>query len=211
MHLPFPPKGNIFFFLFYRYILIFTLFFLSNQNCQNISNRFWTRSTLLLAAGNEQCTYCQSKMPETSWQNYVTFILCLSVIFLWHCTTFGLQKDCIRALYAKDFLCIFKTGSSGSFAFAGSGLRNTITRFSDCSKTGETNMNIYRYSEAICIVQILLLYKSNVSFIAFFNGSSVTPFAVLLLTIWCLKTSFHSWVNIEQKKTMKMRCWKSPL
>lgn len=166
-----------------------------------ISNRFWTRNTLLPATDNEHRTFCLSKMPETSWQKYVTFILGLSVIFLWCCIIFGLQKDSICALHAKAFLCIFKIGSTGSFAFAGTGLRNTITRFSECSKIGETNMNIYRYSKVICIVQILLLQNSNESFIALFNGISVIHFAVLLLTIWCLKTFFHSWVNIEQKKT----------
>lgn len=146
MHLPFPPKGNNLFFLFYTYIPMYTLFFLFNQNCHNVNNQFWTRSTLLPATENEQCTYCPSKMPETSWQKYVTFVLCLSVIFLWCCITSGLQKDYICALYAKAFLCVFKIGGSGSFAFAGSCLRNTITRFSECSKIGETNMNIYSYS-----------------------------------------------------------------
>lgn len=127
----------------------------------DIVNQFWTRNTLLLATDNEQCTYCTYcliKVPETitSWQKYVTFILCLSVTFLWCSITFVLQKDCICALHAKAFLCIFKISSSGSFAFAGSGLRNTITRLSEWSKIGETNMNIYRNSKVICIVYILL-------------------------------------------------------
>lgn len=125
----------------------------------DIANQFWTRKTLLLATDNEQFTYCLIKVPETmtSWQKYVTFVLCLSVIFLWCSLTFVLQKDCICSLYAKAFLCIFKIDSSGSFAFAGSGLRNTIKRLSEWSKIGETNMNIYRNSKAICIVHILLL------------------------------------------------------
>lgn len=152
MHLTSPPKGNI----FYVYMFIFYVSYLTKID---VVNQFWTRNTLLLTTDNEQCNDCLIKVPETmiSWQKYVTFILCLSAIFLWCSITFVLQKDCICALYAKAFLCIFKIGSSGSFAFAGSGLRNTITRFSEWSKIGETNMNKYRNSKVICIVHILLL------------------------------------------------------
>lgn len=62
-------------------------------------------------------------------------------------------------------------------------------------------MSVYRYSKVICIVQILLLLKSNESLIALFNGINVIHFAVLLLTIWSLKTSSTAVWILSRKKT----------
>lgn len=75
-------------------------------------------------------------------------------------------------------------------------------------------MSIYRYSKVICIVQILLLLKSN----SYLKVLLLSLMELMLLILQCCFWLFEVWKHLLQlyeywaeKKTMNVRSWMSSL